>query len=397
MNRETKTLLFCELEVNGDRGSWLNYQQWLGEAHRYGLRVEQARMQPDLTTQLENADALFLCSEDLLCTSTERELISKLIRGGKRTFGIAAFSGAQDDPTASFWADLGIEVTNRGIFPLDGTPSHDHPQCLYLREEDQTNALAQALLSGAADQEFSRADRLFCSEDWSPAFELRKENYCDYLRGEDRFDFFSGTENPYFAASRCFVGDEPTTLVSSNAFMMNGFTSIGGYPTSGYREHRTMGNQLLKWLAGDLSAKESRTDRIRSLWFRFEELLHREIREIMTESFGSDWIEKSLPDSLSEKIKETEARNRNAPPDSHFHFVDYATIIRHQWELFSSHWAWLSETSKGQLKKDFGSLNKHVRTPAAHPARLGDSQIPEESEQLLERYFSKFRELQRPQ
>jgi len=397
MSEKQKTLLFCELKANEDGGAWSIYQQWLSQAHRFGLRVEQASFQPELNKQLEKADALFLCSDDLIYSPEEKSLISGLIREGKRTIGIAPFKSLQGDPMTSFWSDFGIEVTNRGIFPLDETPSFDHPQSIYLREEDQTNVLAQALLSGAPEQEFSHADRLICSEDWSPAFELPRANYCDYLRGKDLFDFFPGTENPYFAATRCFVGNEPTALVTTNAFMMDGFTSVAGYQTSGYREHRSMANQLLRWLAGDLLVTVPRTDKIRAKWFRFETLLHRAVCQIMTESFGSDWTKTDLPETLKEKLEETATHNRDAPPDSHFHFVNYADIIRHQWDLFASHWPWLSETSKGRLKKDFGSLNKNVRTPAAHPARLGDSQIPEESERLLNHYFSRFKESSRPQ
>jgi hypothetical protein len=386
MSAAPKTLLFCELEANAQIGSWPSYQQWLSQAPHHGLRVEQARFQPDLSVQLERADALFICSPDALCPE-----LGQQIRQGKKTF--ASFChGTSGFGVREFWSDLGLEITHRGIFPLDPPAGFDHPQALYLKTEHQGNSMALALLDGTHEHEFSAADRIDCTEDWSPAFVLPRANYCDYVRGEDRFDFFPEIGDPYFAASRCFEGDEPTLFFSSNAFMAGGLTTIGGYPTSGYREHRNLSNQVLKWLAGDLSVGETRTERIRSLWFRFETTLHRRVCRVMTEAFGDQWAPEHLPESLKTKVAALrEHHGAASPADSHFYFVDYATIIRHHWDLFGSQWPWLAEVSKARLKEDFGSLNKHVRTPAAHPARLGDAQVSEESEQLLRRYFTRLK------
>ena len=386
MNAPQKTLLFCELEANAVNGSWPLYQQWLSQAAHYGLRVEQARFQPDLTKQLERADALFICSPDALCPELERQ-----IRQGKRTF--ASFChGTAGFGVKEFWSNLGLEITRRGIFPLDPPESFDHPQSLYLKTEHQENSIALMLLNGTEEHEFSSADRINCTEDWSPAFVLPRANYCDYLRGEDRFDFFPETGDPFFAASRSFRGNEPSLFFSSNAFMADGFKTLKEYPSSGYREHRNLSNQVLKWLAGELSVRESRTEHIRALWFQFETILHRRISQVMSEAFGEAWSPDHLPDNLKKKVENSRERHGAASPvDSHFYFVDYAAIVRHHWDLFTSKWEWLAEVSKNQLKKDFGSLNQNVRTPAAHPARLAESQVLEKHEQLLKIYLSRLK------
>lgn len=379
-----KTLLFCELEANAPHGQWQNYEQWLSQAPRFGLRVELAKFQPDLTEQLERADALVICSSDALCPEMAQQILK-----GKRTF--ASFCFGTTHPRANeFWADLGLRITRRGIFPLDPPPSSDHPQSVYLRTEYQQNSIALALLDGSDDHEFSYTDRIDCSEEWSPAFVLPRQDYCDYIRGEDRLDFFPETGDPFFAASRSFQKDEPSLFFSTNAFMANGLTTIGGYPASGYREHRNLSNQVLKWLSGALSVSECRTERIRALWFRFETILHRRVVDVMNEAYGKDWVSKELPENLKTKVKaQLERHGEAAPVDSHFYFVDYAAIIRHHWALFASKWPWLAEVSKAQLKKDFGSLNANVRTPAAHPARLGQSQVEKKHEKVLRLYFAR--------
>lgn len=391
MSNSLKTLLFCELEINGDSGAWPMYSQWLSNARRFGLHVERAQMLPQLRTQIEQADALFLCADDLFDTAELSGLVASRMLDGTRTLATARYKGSTPGRLETFLSALGVQTTNRGIFPLDVDPTFDHPQSLYLREDEQSNALAQALLAGAEELEFSGADRLVCSEDWSPAFEVPREHYCDYLRSQDLLDLFPETGNPFFAATRCFAGHEPTAFVTTNPFMMNGSTSIAGYPFSGYRESRSISNRLLKWLAGDLPVEESANERIRAIWFRFESLLHDEVCRIMETAFGRSWPQSHLPTSPKQN---TASQGGKQPVEdtggtSGFFFVNYLAIIKEHRDIFEREWRWLAEVSNNQLKKDFGSLNTHIRNPVSHPARLRDSPISEHHQSLLQTYLAR--------
>jgi hypothetical protein len=126
----------------------------------------------------------------------------------------------------------------------------------------------------------------------------------------------------------------------------------------------------------DILTKAKRMADFYILYFTLENSVRRLIYEVLSEKYGEDWWEKSVPDGVKESVRKVKEAERNTSmsirSEDPLAYTDFGELI----DIFNKNWPEFSKILRSQRSvQDVLSQFNKIRNMIAHSCELNDDEI----------------------
>lgn len=150
-------------------------------------------------------------------------------------------------------------------------------------------------------------------------------------------------------------------LVVSGHLARDPFEAIGGTITHGYDENETIVRNIIARISNMSDSRDNRREKAFRSLVRLERHLGSLIHTKLREKAGKTSIDSFLP----EKVRENLIKYSPEPDYAQATLDDLLKILFHNWDCFEE----IFGVKKSHLKRQFSSINHHLRRYLAHPHR----------------------------